>query len=48
MTITEKLFEVQDTEYREFQAKLVPNISKDSMIGVRTPQMRAIAKEFFG
>ena len=48
MTITQKLFESQDTEYREFQAKLVPNISKDSMIGVRTPQMRAIAKEFFG
>ena len=48
MTITQKLFEVQDSEYREFQSKLVPNISKDSMIGVRTPQMRAIAKEFFG
>ena len=48
MTLTQKLFEVQDTEYREFQAKLVPNISKESMIGVRTPQMRAIAKEFFG
>lgn len=48
MTIAEKLFENQDKEYREFQSRLVPNISKDSMIGVRTPQMRKIAKEFFG
>lgn len=48
MTIVEKLFQYQDKEYREFQSRLVPNISKDSMIGVRTPQMRSIAKEFFG
>lgn len=48
MTIAESLFQYQDKEYREFQSRLVPNISKDSMIGVRTPQMRSIAKEFFG
>ena len=48
MTIAERLFQYQDKEYREFQSRLVPNISKDSMIGVRTPQMRSIAKEFFG
>jgi len=48
MTITEKLFEAKDSEYLEFQARLVPNIPKESMIGVRTPNMRAIAKEFFG
>ncbi|MBP5175505.1 MAG: DNA alkylation repair protein [Treponema sp.] len=45
MTIYERLLEVQDLEYRDFQSKLVPNISPDTMIGVRTPQMRAIAKE---
>lgn len=48
MTIAERLFQYQDKEYREFQSRLVPNISKDSMIGVRTPQMRSIAKDFFG
>ncbi len=48
MTITEKLLQYQDLEYRDFQSRLVPNISKDSMIGVRTPKMRSIAKEFFG
>ena len=45
MTIYERLLEVQDLEYRDFQSKLFPNISPDTMIGVRTPQMRAIAKE---
>ncbi len=46
MTIYERLLEVQDLEYKDFQSKLVPNISPDAMIGVRTPQLRAIAKEF--
>lgn len=48
MSIYEKLLSVQDIEYKEFQSKLVPNISPDTMIGVRTPQMRSIAKEIFG
>ena len=47
MTIYEKLMAVQDTEYREFQSRLVPNIPKDTIIGVRTPEMRQIAKDFF-
>ena len=47
MTVYEKLVEVKDDEYKEFQAKLVPNISPDVIIGVRTPQMRAVAKEVF-
>ena len=34
----------QDLEYRSFQIKLVPNISEEQMIGVRTPAMREIAK----
>ena len=48
MTIYERLMQDQDLKFREFQSKLVPNIDKDTMIGVRTPQMRAIAKELFG
>jgi hypothetical protein len=39
--------EVKDDKYKEFQAKLVPNISPDVIIGVRTPQMRSVAKEVF-
>ncbi len=47
MTVYDKLQEVKDDDYRKFQAGLVPNISADTIIGVRTPQMRRIAKEVF-
>ena len=47
MTIYEKLIEVQDDTYREFQAKLVPNIPPETILGIRTPQMRKIAGELF-
>ena len=47
MTLYDRLVEVKDDEYREFQVKLVPNISKETIVGVRTPQMRMIAKEVF-
>ena len=38
------LLEVKDDKYKEFQAKLVPNISSDTIIGIRTPNIRNIAK----
>ena len=47
MTLYDRLTEVRDDAYREFQIKLVPNIAPESIIGVRTPQMRAIAKEIY-
>ena len=43
--ITERLFEMQDGEYRLFQAKLMPTVDPESIIGVRMPQIRAFAKE---
>ncbi|MBQ7202953.1 MAG: DNA alkylation repair protein [Eubacterium sp.] len=43
--ITDRLYELQDSEYRDFQSKLIPTVSKDYFIGVRTPQLRAYAKE---
>lgn len=48
MNVRERLEQLRDEEYREFQSKLVPNISKDVILGVRTPAMRQVAKEFFG
>lgn len=48
MSVYERLSKFKDNEYREFQSKLVPNISKDTILGVRTPDMRNIAKEVFG
>ena len=40
------LFAAQDVPYRDFNAKLVPTVDKATIIGVRTPQVRALAKEF--
>ncbi len=40
-----RLFALQDLEYQVFQSKLIPNIPPDSMIGVRTPALRMLAKE---
>lgn len=39
-----KLFEYQDLGYREFNSKLIPNIDKETMIGVRIPDIRKIEK----
>ena len=47
MDFKKKLFELKDDKYKEFQEKLVPNIPKESIIGVRTPDLRNIAKEIF-
>lgn len=43
--ITRRLFEMQDLTYRDFQSKLVPNVDKETVIGVRTPALRAYVKE---
>lgn len=48
MTVYERLLEVKDDTYKEFQSKLVPNIDGETILGVRTPDMRNIAKEVFG
>ena len=47
MTVYEMLLKEKDAKYKEFQAKLVPNIAPETIIGVRTPQMRDVAKEVF-
>ena len=41
-----ELFEMQDLTYRDFHAKLMPTIDKETVIGVRTPMLRAYAKKF--
>ena len=45
MTLYDRLMEVRDEEYRAFQVNLVPNVPPETIIGVRTPAMRTIAKE---
>ena len=45
MTIQEKLFSLHDEKYAAFSAKLIPTVEADRFIGVRSPQLRALAKE---
>ncbi len=45
MDIVNKLIKLQDKNYAEFQAKLIPTIKKESIIGVRVPVLRTMAKE---
>lgn len=47
MTIYERLIRERDDAYRAFQTKLVPNIAPETIVGVRTPALRRIAKELF-
>lgn len=42
------LFKNQDLKYKAFHEKLIPNVNQDTVIGVRTPVVKKIAKEYFG
>ena len=44
MEIIKELFKLQDKKYGEFQTKLIPTASPDTFIGVRTPDLRNLAK----
>ncbi len=43
--IREELHALQDVSYRDFQSGLIPNLSKKCFIGVRTPELRKLAKK---
>jgi 3-methyladenine DNA glycosylase AlkD len=43
--IQKKLFEHQDLKYRDFQAKLMPEIDIKNIIGVRNPDVKKVTKE---
>ncbi|MDO5547028.1 MAG: DNA alkylation repair protein [Eubacteriales bacterium] len=45
-SIQQELFALQDTGYRDFHARLIPTVPKESIIGVRTPALRKLAKAF--
>ena len=44
--VRKRLFEMQDTGYRDFHARLIPTVEKEKIIGIRTPILRKFAKEF--
>ena len=43
--ILKRLYALQDIKYKEFQSKLLPTIPQERIIGVRTPALRAYARE---
>jgi len=47
-SITEQLLALQDSEYKQFHSKLMPTIAPDMIIGVRTPELRKLAKQLAG
>ncbi len=46
--IRQELLAMQDLPYREFHARLIPTVEKDRIIGIRTPKLRAYAKQLRG
>lgn len=44
--VRNRLFEYSEKDFGDFFAALVPNIPRESVIGVRTPNLRLLAKEF--
>lgn len=45
--VRQRLFEMQDESYRDFHTKLMPTVDKETVIGVRSPQVKKFAKEFY-
>ncbi len=45
--ITAELFRLRDEGYAAMQAKIIPTMAADRIIGVRTPALRAFAKELY-
>ena len=45
MQIIERLNAMNDPAYAEFQRKLIPTAAPETVIGVRTPDLRKLAKE---
>ena len=42
--IVNELFKLQDLKYRDFHSRLIPDIPKENIIGVRTPCLKKFAK----
>lgn len=47
-TVRERLFALRDEGYRHFQAKLMPTVDRARIIGIRTPDLRRLARELSG
>lgn len=43
--IQKRLFSLADAEYKKFNSSLIPNVDSACFIGVRTPDLRCLARE---
>ena len=43
--IKKHLYELKETDYKEFMAKLIPTVDPESVLGIRTPALRNYAKD---
>lgn len=48
MPLEERLLRLRDEQFRQFQCRLIPTVEPSRIIGVRTPQLRALARELEG
>lgn len=46
--VFQRLSELSDPTYRDFHAGLIPNISPETILGVRVPALRKLARELRG
>lgn len=45
--LRDTLYGLQDRRYREMQVKIIPSMAPETIIGVRTPALRTLAKELY-
>lgn len=48
MTLLDRLKENSDEKLRIFNARLIPSVASERILGVRSPVVKALAKEFYG
>lgn len=46
-SLREELFNLQDLKYRDFNSKLIPTVDIETMIGVRSPELKKLAKKIY-
>ena len=46
--IRRELYSLQDLQYRDLQIRTIPTVKPESIIGVRTPELRRMARELAG
>ena len=47
-TVSDRLAPLAEPGYADFQAKLIPSVPREKILGVRLPALRALAKEIKG